>query len=70
MLALELKNDKYCEKIVKKLLTNGIITFYFLFNRNNVRISPPLLEKYLMALLHMSYWTLELASYLSDAPWP
>lgn len=42
MLALELKNDKYCEKIVKKLLTNGVITFYFLFNRNNVRISPPL----------------------------
>ena len=42
MIAIEFENEKYCLDIVKKLLENGVITFYFLFNRNNIRISPPL----------------------------
>ena len=42
MIALELESAEYCEKIVKKLLQNGVITFYFLFDRKNIRISPPL----------------------------
>ena len=45
MIAIELENEKYCQDIVKKLLENGVITFYFLFNRNNIRISPPLTIK-------------------------
>ena len=42
MIALEFKDEKYCQEIVKKILQNGVITFYFLFNRKNMRISPPL----------------------------
>ncbi|MBE37745.1 MAG: aspartate aminotransferase family protein [Flavobacteriales bacterium] len=42
MIALEFENEKICQKIVRKLLQKGIITFYFLFNRKNIRISPPL----------------------------
>ena len=45
MIAIEFENEKYCQDIVKKLLENGVITFYFLFNRNNIRISPPLTIK-------------------------
>ena len=42
MIALEFADEKYCQEIVKKILQNGVITFYFLFNRKNMRISPPL----------------------------
>ena len=42
MLAIEFENEKVCQDIVKKTLNNGVITFYFLFDRKNMRISPPL----------------------------
>tara|TARA_A100001011_G_scaffold393891_2_gene484963 strand:- start:58 stop:1272 length:1215 start_codon:yes stop_codon:yes gene_type:complete len=42
MIAIELENEEYCQHIVKKLLKNGVITFYFLFDKKNIRISPPL----------------------------
>ena len=42
MIAIELENEKACNKFVKKALKEGVITFYFLFNKNCIRISPPL----------------------------
>ena len=42
MIALEFPNEEYCQNIVTKLLHEGIITFYFLFDKKNIRISPPL----------------------------
>ena len=42
MLAIEFENEKVCQDTVKKTLNNGVITFYFLFDRKNMRISPPL----------------------------
>jgi len=42
MIAIELENEKSCNKFVKKALDKGVITFYFLFNKNCIRISPPL----------------------------
>ena len=45
MIALEFEDEKYCQKIVKKILQKGVITFYFLFDKKNMRISPPLTIK-------------------------
>ena len=42
MIAIEFENEEVCQDIVKKTLHNGVITFYFLFDRKNMRISPPL----------------------------
>ena len=42
MIALEFNTAKSCQDIVKNVLKNGVITFYFLFDRKNMRISPPL----------------------------
>ena len=42
MIALEFENEEVCQEIVKKVLHKGVITFYFLFDRKNMRISPPL----------------------------
>ena len=42
MIAIELENEKTCQDIVRKVLANGVITFYFLFDRTSMRISPPL----------------------------
>ena len=42
MIALEFENEQICQDIVKESLNNGVITFYFLFNKKNIRISPPL----------------------------
>ena len=42
MIAIELENEKSCNKFVKKAIEKGVITFYFLFNKNCIRISPPL----------------------------
>tara|TARA_B100000579_G_scaffold382693_1_gene352027 strand:+ start:10953 stop:12131 length:1179 start_codon:yes stop_codon:yes gene_type:complete len=42
MLAIEFENEKVCQDMVKQVLNNGVITFYFLFDRKNMRISPPL----------------------------
>jgi len=42
MIAIEFENEETCQEIVKKVLHNGVITFYFLFDKKNMRISPPL----------------------------
>jgi len=42
MLAVEFENEDICQQMVKQVLKNGVITFYFLFDRKNMRISPPL----------------------------
>ncbi|MEC7645863.1 MAG: aspartate aminotransferase family protein [Bacteroidota bacterium] len=42
MLAVELRDEKLTKKIVEKSLENGLILFYFLFNKTAIRISPPL----------------------------
>ena len=42
MIAVEFENEEVCKEIIKKVLRNGVITFYFLFDRKNMRISPPL----------------------------
>ena len=45
MLALEFENEIICREIVKKTLLNNVITFYFLFNKKCMRLSPPLTIK-------------------------
>ena len=42
MLAIELDNVELCQKVVHKGLEMGIITFFFLFSKTAVRLSPPL----------------------------
>ena len=42
MLAIEFEDEKLARRVVKESLENGLILFYFLFNRTAVRISPPL----------------------------
>ena len=42
MLAIELDNEQWCTKLVEKGYDEGIITFFFLFSKTAVRISPPL----------------------------
>jgi acetylornithine/succinyldiaminopimelate/putrescine aminotransferase len=42
MLAIELENEKWCSELVEKGYEQGIITFFFLFTKTAVRISPPL----------------------------
>jgi len=42
MLAIEFLNIEDCQYIVQNTLNNGVITFYFLFDKKCMRISPPL----------------------------
>jgi acetylornithine/N-succinyldiaminopimelate aminotransferase len=42
MLAVELGNKDWCNALVEKGYENGLITFFFLFTKTSVRISPPL----------------------------
>ena len=42
MLALELGKKEWCNTLVEKGYDQGIITFFFLFTKTSVRISPPL----------------------------
>lgn len=42
MLAVEFEDEKLARRVVKESLENGLILFYFLFNKTAVRISPPL----------------------------
>ena len=42
MLAIELGNKEWCNTLVEKGYEQGIITFFFLFTKTSVRISPPL----------------------------
>ncbi|MGC6428708.1 MAG: aspartate aminotransferase family protein [Flavobacteriales bacterium] len=43
MLAIELESEKDCKAFVNSGYDFGIITFFFLFNKKSVRISPPLI---------------------------
>ncbi len=42
MMAIEFENEAIVKKIVDKGIQKGIITYFFLSNRNSLRISPPL----------------------------
>lgn len=42
MLALELDDVELCQKVVHRGLEMGIVTFFFLFSKTAVRLSPPL----------------------------
>ena len=42
MLAIELDDIELCQKVVHRGLEMGIITFFFLFSKTAVRLSPPL----------------------------
>lgn len=42
MLALELEDAELCQKVVHRGMEMGIITFFFLFSKTSVRLSPPL----------------------------
>jgi acetylornithine/succinyldiaminopimelate/putrescine aminotransferase len=42
-MAVELIEESYVEETVSRLLENGIITDFFLFNRKSFRIAPPLI---------------------------
>ena len=42
MLAIEFNDEKLAKKVVEQSLKNGLILFYFLFNKTAIRITPPL----------------------------
>ena len=42
MLAIELDDVELCQKVVHRGLEMGIISFFFLFSKTAVRLSPPL----------------------------
>ncbi len=42
MLGVEFKTKKMCDLVVKKCRENGLLAFYFLFEKKSMRISPPL----------------------------
>jgi len=61
MLSVEFNDEEYCQDIVQKVLKNGVITFYFLFDRKNMRISPPLTisEQEIIESCHIIQQTLD-----------
>ncbi len=42
MLSIELQSDEVCNLLVDKLMDKGLISFFFLFRTDAVRLSPPL----------------------------
>ena len=42
MLGVQFENEKMCDMVIKKCRDNGLLTFYFLFEKKSMRISPPL----------------------------
>jgi len=42
MLGVQFKNEKMCDLVIKKCRENGLLAFYFLFEKKYMRISPPL----------------------------
>ena len=42
MLAIELDDVELCQKVVHRGIEKGLITFFFLFSKTAVRLSPPL----------------------------
>jgi 4-aminobutyrate aminotransferase-like enzyme len=43
MIAVEFENFEIIQKIIKKCLKSGLITDWFLFCTNSLRIAPPLI---------------------------
>jgi len=41
-IGIELESDQICQQLFDELLKEGVITFFFLFNPNALRLSPPL----------------------------
>ena len=42
MLGLKFKTSKMCNLVVNNCRENGLLAFYFLFEKKSMRISPPL----------------------------
>ena len=42
MLGVEFENEMLCDRVIKNCRKNGLLTFYFLFEKKSMRISPPL----------------------------
>ncbi len=42
MLGVKFKNEKMCDLVIKQCRKNGLLVFYFLFEKKSMRISPPL----------------------------
>ena len=42
MLGVKFKNEKMCDLVIKQCRKNGLLAFYFLFEKKSMRISPPL----------------------------
>ena len=42
MLSLDLYDEKNTTELVKSCMKDGLLLFYFLFNKNSIRITPPL----------------------------
>lgn len=42
MIAVELRDFEYVQKVIKKCIEGGLITDWFLFSDNSLRIAPPL----------------------------
>ena len=42
MLGLKFKTSKMCNLVVNNCRKNGLLAFYFLFEKKSMRISPPL----------------------------
>jgi 4-aminobutyrate aminotransferase-like enzyme len=45
MIAVEFENFEIIQKIIAKCLKSGLITDWFLFCNNSLRIAPPLIIK-------------------------
>ena len=46
MLSIEFKNEITAKKVVENSLEDGLLLFYFLFNKTSIRITPPLTISY------------------------
>ena len=42
MLSIDLYDEKDTNKIVENCMKDGLLLFFFLFNKNSIRITPPL----------------------------
>ena len=42
MLSIDLYDEKHTNKIVENCMKDGLLLFFFLFNKNSIRITPPL----------------------------
>ena len=42
MLGVQFKSEEICDLVIKTCRQNGLLAFYFLFEKRSMRISPPL----------------------------